>query len=311
MEKYIAIIQHVYENYLKMPYTNQKVKMDWNIALPDGTILERPNHALAHTLRVCMYIPHVITILNRINPSFHQLEFTNETVEKLQLAMLFAVTGRQNDGGRREAGETDYQTFRELSSLHFEECFTNDFKGIFTKDEVEYYKNLLFSRGSKEPSDVNDIIVTISHNMDHVRCFSKHDMSRSLNAYIEKQYGPDHQDAIELLLQHASRCVLATGDRLFFPEYVPYDLVRFANYSKNPASCIEAIKQVDFLMDLVVPSKYIAEEPIHLSSSEPASSLSHSSNRTCNILNYFSNCFNISRSNPENEDSKNRSHLKL
>jgi hypothetical protein len=67
----------VFDNYLSKPYTNKSITIDWALSKdkmlsPDDTsipdlsndnVINRPNHGLAHTLRVVSYVPMVINAL--------------------------------------------------------------------------------------------------------------------------------------------------------------------------------------------------------------------------------------------------------
>lgn len=288
MLKYINIIQYAYEHHLSQPYTNKTVIFDWSMLLPNGTILPRFNHALAHTLRVCSYIPYVIETFQELTPDQNTYQFSKDEIEKLQLAMIFAVTGRENDGGISDVGIEDYTRFRQNSSEHFETCFSETFKELFTAEEIQYYKNLLLTRGSAIEHDPRDAVVTIAHNMDHVRCYQEDQMKNSLCGRIQRIFGRNFETQENRLLQHACRSALATGDRLHYPNYHPYDLALFAKCNTDTRYCLDAISKITFKKTIDRLPEVTTEEPIKSTFNDnPTAHLTISTSRAPSIVNLF------------------------
>lgn len=242
MLQYLTIIQKIYDLYLSQPYTNTNVKFDWELNSPLGKI-NRPNHALAHTLRVANYIPAVIEYFQKHSPEPEQFRFSEDQIKKMQLAMLFAITGRQNDCGPSD-NEKDFWQFRRDSGEHFEKYFSGT--EYFTNDEISFFKERLIDMDNHGKIDPIRTIFFAAHKLDLQRCYHTSQIDSSVFGFFNKNSSKvdNTSEDITALLNYAKSCILATGDRMIAGGFHDYNIEKFALCSTNPKACLEAIQSV-------------------------------------------------------------------
>ncbi|WP_242604140.1 SidE phosphodiesterase domain-containing protein, partial [Legionella erythra] len=91
---------YVYTHHLSKAYKETELESTDAVLARDNQVIHRPNHGLAHSLRVATYIPLVVEYFQQFaKPKLSQLcqNLNSEELKKLQLCMLFSVSGRESD----------------------------------------------------------------------------------------------------------------------------------------------------------------------------------------------------------------------
>lgn len=106
----------------------------------NGTIISinRPNHGLAHTLRVCAWI-YLYTLNCIKHKQFPEItsDIDQNFILQLCVAGLFLVSGRESEAGTNRSGENDY------SNCGLDEAkvkYYNNLKPVYTKKSAENFR---------------------------------------------------------------------------------------------------------------------------------------------------------------------------
>jgi SidE phosphodiesterase (PDE) domain/Poly(ADP-ribose) polymerase catalytic domain len=212
----LAAAEYVYENYLSKPYTLKEGlgwQMDWEYCHPtSGIIIPRPNHGLAHTLRKLFYLPTAVEYYI----SYQKLSEIEEKqlksdINVMQLALLFFISGRENDLGSVH-NETNFHRFRRQSAYNFE-SYVRDARIQLNPIKFEQYKQaLLWFYDANDLGYLKHIrlIMWQCHFIDLLRCLTPEQFNKSIS-YVEQCVG---KIRCEQLVKLAEVCIEHTGDRL-------------------------------------------------------------------------------------------------
>ena len=104
-KKLLEISQYLYNNYYSKPYkqspptgSSEAIKQAWHVDLDADHGIERPNHALAHSMRKAFLVPIVIdTFKKYCKMDKSKFNFSGEEIFALQVALLFESVGRESD----------------------------------------------------------------------------------------------------------------------------------------------------------------------------------------------------------------------
>jgi ankyrin repeat protein len=223
--------EYVYEKFLSKPYDNNLAqnrkdkkdhkdyfdgKLSKDLNLGKETNIFRPNHGIAHTLRVMNYIPFVIEFFLKHGKAEHP--FTQQLVSlseqdlhhfqrNLQMAALFSIVGRQDETGFGTKANNDeedilnkkiYRGYREASAKAFDvylknikpslienEADINTWTSVvlvmgntpFMMNQVPEKYGDIFPNPKRDPTAA-DAILHIAHCMDLFRCTNLADTGR-------------------------------------------------------------------------------------------------------------------------------------
>jgi hypothetical protein len=263
IKKYGNIVQ----NYLSKPFTDNTISWDWaltskcqmlepkDLGVPNTSntnVINRPNHGLAHTLKVVSYVPMVIDALidhakekgdENLVKEYIKLK---EHEDKIQFASFFHIVGRLNDGGwfdhQKKKPCEIYRTGLARSCKAFEE--EAEKLQVFSKDEITSYKEQMSSYG--DPKLLQNCFVRqifyISHNMDLFRCFDFSQMQEKIKLageYVGKESAKN-------LFAHSLELIKNTGDRVLGDKIQKnYDTTIFLKASTDVDYCLDLIEKVD------------------------------------------------------------------
>ena len=235
----IEAAQYIYINYLSKPYTLNTNLSDWEY-IADGITIVRPNHGLAHTLRTIFYTPYVVECYIQHNQNIlSQLEIKEieSSIPIIQLALLFFVTGRQNEMGAHD-DLTTYKLFRKDSAEAFENYAKN--KLNLNSEILDLYKEAIlqsnFSKGSIHA------IIKICHDLDTMRCLDNNTYANVCSA----MYPYIGQTHCERLANLVFNCLINTGDRILGAtplQTYGYNSQLFLESSQMVEKCMENIMQ--------------------------------------------------------------------
>lgn len=222
---------YVYNEHLSKPYTIRSYMADWVLNTSFGMI-QRPNHGLAHTLRVAALIPIV--------SQFLKMDLSQEEIKLLQIASLFSITGRENDCGFAD-NPALYKTFRTKSASQFLVYA----KLINLDDEIcDKYYNLVLHMGEQDQLSDNFKILILAHKLDLIRCYDDEQLERSI---IKPLCSIMPRENVERLMNYSLSMILETGDRVKSynqNEAKDYDELKFYIASTNAKFCWKIILSI-------------------------------------------------------------------
>ena len=236
--------QFVYKTYLQHAYTDEDVREDWDLTEP-GYVIQRPNHGLAHTLRVANYAPMVLAAFQNSPIEVEGAKYVGleKDLDKIQIALLFAVVARKNERGFGD-GRDKYLEMRGNCAEAFKEHAKKLNPRVFTTEEIEQYATALINFGDPEATDPLSMIFKACHNLDLPRCYYEDQVKKSLKE-IE---GPMGEKNLQILKNYALQCIVGTGDRVMGAhgdvkarDYVMKD---FSGVSSDVTTCLSKIDSV-------------------------------------------------------------------
>lgn len=256
-------IEYVYNKHLSKEFRDTQYEQDLFYP-PDEKIIPRPNHGLPHTLRVALYVPEVINYFAQYtnNEKFKRfcadLLSDKKEINKLQIALLFFVTGRESEVNFKE-NEALLRSYREQSYRNF--CDYARSTLHWSEKDIEFYRPLIegnnaLYRGKYKDEKTQFMfnIIDLAHNMDLMRCFGIDEFKIAVGYGKNRLTAPseDQQVAFNSLLKLANDTILYTGDRLLCSydgeELVnigaEYDPDRFIEASTSPSTCYDTCLEV-------------------------------------------------------------------
>lgn len=243
LEKLLEVCQYVYDNYLSKPYTDESITVDWDLDTPEGTV-QRPNHGLAHTMRVAHLVP-ILALSLMQNSQNNQFNFNARDVYIVQLTALFSVVGRKNDAGFRDMkeNETGYKEFKQTSANLFAD-FVRKYNFLdMTEDEINQYAHNIAKMGEPGENSPSAILLSLAHKLDLLRCYEEdrviNDIENPLNQYL-----PPNETT--RLMEYAEKLLLETGDRIMTgANETDYNSTLFYTASTNIGACFNALEKVE------------------------------------------------------------------
>lgn len=225
--KWSAVAQYVYDEYLSKPYTSKSHQDDWQYTHNSVTI-PRPNHGLVHTLRTAAYVAYVVHAYNL----FNQPPLTAGDIDHLQLALLFYVTGRENEAA---FGNPEYLRFRQKSADAFERYVRQKLPQAFTEQQLQFYKQGINDSYSTSPPQY--VILRLCHDFDLLRCYPQAEYDKKTQS--AKKYVGTFAEPLAVL---AEECLKQTGDRIMGKQ--TYDGPLFTRCSTHVEETLRRVDQV-------------------------------------------------------------------
>lgn len=223
--------QFALDNFLSKPYSNPTTS---DCVAVFG--IERHNHALAHSIRVCLYVP-VVSYYFRKNLG-DEYALSTEELACIQLCALFSVAGRENENSWSDNPD-DYAKFRKGSASAFARYVVE----IGQEHLVKKYSTLVESYLDPVVFNTHVVIARTAHNMDLMRCFPVDEMDEMVDRVSMQLNNPDDSRA---MFNYSSACLLATGNRILGSHFpCPYDQVLFVSCSKCAKTCFDRIGAVE------------------------------------------------------------------
>lgn len=243
-DKLLVAAQYAYNYRLSKPYTNTKCPWDWGYPDNDTGPIWRPNHGLAHSARGAMYAPTVIEYFKSVtaNPEYN---FSEADIEKIQIALMFRVTGRENESGFTDDKDA-YASYQAAHAQNFREyCKANP--GVFNDDvEIEKYAQILQTYANPTSTSPLAIIFKTCHNLDLIRVRDPDGLKKEL-AIPTQLLGETN---VKQLMLYADSCIRATGSRILYNNpiigrgAIGYEDGVFRLASTNPTQCLKIIDNI-------------------------------------------------------------------
>lgn len=270
-----------YTNYYSRPYQDTHIRARESVWTVGTVDIHRYNHGLAHATRKAFFIPFIIDYLLRhgkdeIVQNLQGLidsEGVEKVIEKLQIAIIFEVAGRESECGSRDDLKTYTQYLENSSNAFRDYCYKNDLVGesrLFASDtEVELFANAIknkYHNRFQDPDkiDVLTAILDIGHTLDEFRCYWPSRMQDELGT-IDTYYAKDKGSRdLWQLAKFCQKAVRVTGDRLMTeftdspaqrePEYAIHDLraATQRNYSlMDPETFLDCSRDSTYCWNLL------------------------------------------------------------
>lgn len=262
--KLLQAIKYIYKHHLCNPYKDATLyPFDVQMTI-NKEIIHRPNHGLAHTVRVADYAKYIIDYFKTFAKDDNFRTFCqNITPEKLleiEIALLFRISGRESEAGFRDDPKL-YDQYRENGVNNF--LRYAKLIGMSPADQNKYAELIRHAGNPEYPTKGNHdpeknyifYIMNFAHNLDLMRCYDANSYLKAItfdNQVVESS--PDQQKGLHDLLNIVSMKIKATGDRLVcsYSEveekvvdvHKPYDQQSFLQASKNPTICTELVQSV-------------------------------------------------------------------
>ncbi len=277
---FIKVLRHVYDNFLKESYTeshctylNNDEKLEYEYTDYMGNkfneTINKPNHALAHIVRVACWIQLLYLqdkLYNNINEEFNQT-----FLMKTCIASLFMVSGRESEADLTSDIKRDcpdikleplqpYERYLNQSAENFNN-YVNlpEIKnlGIFTEEDIEDYQYCLQNYNTIREKKIlrkkkKEKIATyfyIAYGNDLIRCRKDVTVGTMLNDIKHESYKNEQKLSAQLIYD----IVKNTGDKIMSThlyydinstktlEPQNYDMKLFYLCSTNPEYCITSV----------------------------------------------------------------------
>lgn len=236
------------------------MSQDWSLQTPVGEV-QRPNHGIAHTLRVAQLVPIIAEFLKEYgDPKFKKL--SQNDIQKAQFMMLFSVIGRENDMSWTDASHYQ-QAYFEAKGTHSEHLYSkfkkNAEKGFLehvttnkadlipslfsSEQELKYWAQAL-DTGKPGITSASGILMAMAHDLDLMRCYDKSKFKNiKMNDFVAKLGG--NKEAAQKLAGYAHDLIIATGDRCMgYAQGQTYQKKLFGQCSLDPKACLQQIQSV-------------------------------------------------------------------
>jgi len=186
------------------------------------TEVYRPNHGLAHNVRVTSKVRDVIALYADVTCNtkpesrrwFTQLN-TPEEIMKLEIVGSFYVACRESEAGFKPEPDSPYQRYREASSHAFYEYAktlkkTDGVTALFTENELQLYKTvlrdpyfdtsndgrkLLASDETEAKKAAAKAVLSSCHALDLARCFHIEKMNHKIIEVLDPLGSVHTEDA--------------------------------------------------------------------------------------------------------------------
>jgi tetratricopeptide (TPR) repeat protein len=231
--------KYVYQQYLAKPYTLKQstdreidfTKVDWEFKYEDS-IIHRPNHGLAHTLRCVYYVEQVTAYYvehNAANLTKSLQTALKASLSEIQLRLLFEVVGRENEAAKHQ-DKVAWTRFFAKSEQYFKNQVANN------NLKLRYYYNQRLSPHMQK-------IRRVAHVIDLPRCLN----SQQLQERWEEVAGHVGAANCQKLQDLAYQCLVATGDRIIAVNINKpsraYSPPLFVEASQNIKRCTDYIQE--------------------------------------------------------------------
>ncbi|HAT1596449.1 TPA: NAD-dependent ubiquitin ligase [Legionella pneumophila] len=280
----VKAIDYVWNNFLKKTYNPEfkqpdanvkaawekhtdwehwsNMGQDWSLNTPSG-LVPRPNHGIAHTLRVAQLVPVIAEFLKAYSgdPKFQKL--TQKEIQKAQYMMLFSVIGRENDMSWTDANHYQqafkeayngkpskhiYATFKENAKKgflnHVDTNKSSLIPSLFSDEsELQYWAEAL-DTGKPGISSASGILMALAHDLDLMRCYDEDKFNNLKMKDLVARLG-GNKEAAKKLADYAHDLIIATGDRCMgYGVTQDYNYSLFGKCSLDPNECLKQLQSI-------------------------------------------------------------------
>lgn len=231
-------LSEAYDKYLKNPY------MDDDFYNRDG--IDRPNHALAHHIRVVSYTEPVIDYFkaHAKDEKFKNFceNLSHHEIEIIKVLLAFSKTGRESEAtALLPDGRLNplYQKYQEASTANLKKFMQDNMSSIVTNEEINEYAQVMRNMGdpdfsnkisgtgnAKERKIFINHIVSLAHKLDLPRCYDKEQYRKSIADYIPGGKVIAREANLEHLEKIASISLTETGNNR---DSMEQDLFKLSN----------------------------------------------------------------------------------
>lgn len=241
-ESFSLEVANLVNEYFSKPYeeAGNKTSIFYALNCPDGSVVYRPNHSLAHGMRQAYLAADLVLALKQANGDLftHKEEgkrFTDWVKDKLatdtnflkkvELANAFQRTGRKSEISRGQ-DQQKYEAYLLADQENFiakAKDYVGPNKLFKDQQELDVYKQAIVRKFSQKESGISDELYFLSkiffaaHLFDLRRLphFNKDQLHKEISSYLFGTEEPNklEQKLIKTIWAKAGDYLAATGDR--------------------------------------------------------------------------------------------------
>lgn len=230
----LAPAEFVYRNYLKNPYKDAPEK----VFKAEGKTIYRPNHAIAHAIRVTFYVPFVVHVAN--------LQLQASEILKVQIATLFYITGRESECSFTNDKERSMK-YRTQSANNFE-AYAKSVQ-IYSEDEIVRYKRALknpYDWTQNNNQDPAKLAMGMAHELDVLRCRTEAEYDHGLESNIKTLWHTSKKgltnEKVAFLKNLALHAIQCTGEKLYRQKRIDH---LFIAANSSVKGCFDILKNIN------------------------------------------------------------------
>lgn len=213
--------------------------------------INRPNHALAHHVRVVSYTEPVIDYFKEFATDLDFRDFCKTLSQKeiniIKVMLAFSKTGREGECSFR-TNPAQYQSYQKASCNNMA-TFMQKTLGM-TEAEITFYCEPQMEMGNPEygkdePNSKKIFIrhiIALAHKLDLPRCYQKLQAEEALKEYCKKgsviiNNSEKQEAAFHELKLFARSAIVATGDRI--SNKGERNIAEFVKCNADPMYCMD------------------------------------------------------------------------
>eukprot|EP00939_MAST-03C_sp_MAST-3C-sp1_P002964 g2964.t1 len=234
---------YAFQNYYKKPYPPPSDDVDEALASKMKHMdfeaqhkVERPNHSMCDAVRKALLVPHVVDAI-RQSPLGEHVDFNDDFIAAIQVALIFEVSGRDSDIGHAEEDNDVFMGYHKKSCEHFKEYATRI--GLRYRDICLNALEHMYMEPKTPTSTAPQRVMEICHDLDLFRCYEKEKMMGKIDKFTLMI---EDREVARDIARRAEGAILQTGDRLFCSAFGNatrgYDPMRFPECSHDAKACI-------------------------------------------------------------------------
>lgn len=221
-------LAHAFSSHLNTRYKDKR-----NDVVINERRIERPNHGLAHTYDVIVYLDMFIDYFasfakeNGFSEFCQNIPYSEK--EWLGVAAAFSITGRESEVAAIDNLKR-YDEFREASAQHFDTFLSlyppaekNDAMQERMRHVLRYMGNPAYEQSINDHPDPEERmhrnylhrLLTLAHKLDLVRCYNPHEFKRAMHLVEQLSIASPQQDlAYRQMIEYAIELCKAHGNML-------------------------------------------------------------------------------------------------
>ncbi len=236
--------------------------------------INRPNHALAHHLRVVSYLDRVIEYFKNHakEPAFRDYceNLHHKDIKIIKILLVFSKTGRECEVAFLE-NKALFLRYQKASVKNLTDFLAEQLR--YSSESIAFYAEVLKYMGDpdyrikakgtaaqrQEKIYINHII-DLSHKLDLSRCYDQHKYKSNLqvygeavgvdsSAYVVVNQSIQQVKALGKLQQLALKSLQLTGNMICYSEYgvdsQDYQQEPFVKCNTNPEACLDACYEAE------------------------------------------------------------------
>lgn len=261
------LMQKAYDEYLGQPYRaslRQWANEDWDLKIKNGTYVQRPNHGLAHSVRVAHALPVALHLLLQ-HAGMDSASVSLADVWMAQYCLLFLVAGRGNEIGwvtacalEKKLGRNLHADFHHASKQALLDTLKQADHAppvrVRTQKQRDQWADMLDIGGAVVEEDPLSLAMQVCHEADLMRCWDKQDFTSKMREF-DSRLG---KAGVRTFVKYMRDLNEATGDRYLAADASKqreYERPLFWQCSTDVRSLADALASVKLPVELCFAAK--------------------------------------------------------